>query len=103
MNNIENALDNLEREIMNSELVKEYFRLRALIGENEELKALKIKVNAAQVALSLSMADEQEHALKKAEYENLLAVYDNHPLVTNFTSIQSEVHNFLKNIADLLD
>ncbi|HOF53229.1 MAG TPA: YlbF family regulator [Bacilli bacterium] len=103
MNNIENALDNLEREIMNSELIKEYFRLRALIGENEELKALKIKVNAAQVALSLSMADEQEHALKKAEYENLLAVYDNHPLVANFTSIQSEVHNFLKNIADLLD
>jgi cell fate (sporulation/competence/biofilm development) regulator YmcA (YheA/YmcA/DUF963 family) len=49
------------------------------------------------------MADEQEHAIKKAEYENLLTVYDNHPLVANFTSIQSEVHNFLKNIADLLD
>ncbi|MDD3938585.1 MAG: YlbF family regulator [Bacilli bacterium] len=103
MSKLDDALQNLEQEIMESELVKEYFHLRHLVEENQELKQLKSEVNAAQSALSLSMGNKKLHAIKKDEYEKILAIYDNHPLVANFAIIQLELQDFLKNIADLLE
>ena len=103
MNKLSDALNSLQQEIMNDEIVKEYFRVRDLIIHDEQIKQLKNKVNNAQVALSLSMGDEEEHAKKKSEYERVLSKYEAHPMVANFTNLQIELYDFLKNIADLLE
>lgn len=103
MNRLDDALQQLEREVANSELVKEYFCLRTLIKESEEVKLLKSRVNEAQAALSLSMGNKEQHAIKKDDYEKMLAIYENHPLIANYASIQLELYDFLKNIADLLE
>ncbi|MFA5421706.1 MAG: YlbF family regulator [Bacilli bacterium] len=103
MSKLDEALENLKQEIGNDSLIQEYFRLRNLITSSEEIRSLKKQIDEAQVSLSLSMGNEEAHAAKKAEYEQLVALYDVHPLISNFSNIQIEVHEFLKNIADLLE
>jgi cell fate (sporulation/competence/biofilm development) regulator YmcA (YheA/YmcA/DUF963 family) len=102
MNEVETALADLQEELQNSELVKEYFRLRKIIEENEEIRLLKQKINKAQVKLSLTMSDQSAHAKNKQEYEELVHDYESHPLINNFSLLQSEVRELLQNIADLL-
>lgn len=103
MTNVEKSLLSLKEEINNSDLVKEYFRLRDLVEKNNEITLLKKKINDAQVKLSLSMADEEKHSENRKEYERLVAEYDSHPLIANFSSLQIELRVFLQNIADLLE
>ena len=103
MSNFETALANLKQEIYDDELIKEYFRVRDLVLKNEELKELKQQINDLQIKLSLNMVNPELHACYKRDYEQLLNKYNLHPLISNFTFLQSEVHDFLQNIADLLE
>jgi len=103
MDNIEEKLGLLKREIMDRPCVKEYLQLRAQIEQNEELSSLRDEIRSAQRQLSLSMGDAAKHAANKGKYIQLQAKYDNHPLIVNFASVKEDVDELLKSTAKLLE
>ncbi|MFA7378549.1 MAG: YlbF family regulator [Erysipelotrichia bacterium] len=103
MTDLQKSLLTLKEEINNNDLVKEYFRIRNLVEKNEEINSLKKKINDAQVKLSLSMGEQENHSANKKVYEQLVIKYESHPLIANFLSLQIELRVFLQNIADLLE
>lgn len=103
MIDVEAALAELKEEMFANPLVKEYFRIRQMVAENVELKALKTQINEAQVKLSLSMNNQVKHEDYKTNYEQLVGKYESHPLIENFTQLQTEVRHFLQDIVDLLE
>jgi len=99
---LEEKVQDLVDEIHRQTIVVEYFRLRNLIEQSPEIKALRKQLSDAQVALSLSFVDPKQHEAKKTFYETLLNEFNNHPLIANYESLKSELRDLLKNIAELL-
>lgn len=69
---------------------QEFYNLKNLIEKNEELKELRkeIAVLAKQGLLK--------------ERDNLLSVYNSHPLVNNYNICKEEIISILSEIKDLL-
>ena len=81
----------LRKDIDSLPEIQEYYRLRALMENDEELKRLRTEI--ARLA--------QEG--KTEERKNLLAIYNSHPLVNNYNFAMDEAKSILRAIKDIIN
>ena len=81
----------LRKDIDSLPEVQEYYRLKTLMENDEELKKLRLEI--------ARLAKEG----KTEERKNLLEVYNSHPLVNNFYIAEEEVKLILNSIKDILN
>lgn len=71
--------------------VQEYYRLKKLYENDEELK---------QMRLEIARLKQQG---KEEERNNLLAIYNSHPLVNNYELAKAEVESILLAIKNIIN
>lgn len=80
----------LKQEIDKLPEMQEYLRLKSLLEKDEELATMRSEIARLQ------------NEGKTKEKENLLAIYNSHPLVNNFYIAKEEVTNLLSSISQIL-
>lgn len=80
----------LKEEIDNLPEMKEYLKLKELMEKDEELKRLRKEIARL------------EKEGKKEEKNNLLNIYNNHPLVNNYYLAKEEVKQILSSIIQII-
>ena len=81
----------LKSEIDKLPLFQEYYRVKALVKNDESIKSLKAEITKAKLN-----KDNEKHKL-------LLDKYNSHPLVVNYASLQKEVYEYLKQVSDIVN
>ena len=81
----------LRKDIDSLPEIQEYYHLRTLMENDEELKRLRTEI--ARLA--------QEG--KTEERKNLLAIYNSHPLVNNYNLAMDEAKSILRAIKDIIN
>ena len=87
---LELSLKELKEELDNSEVVQEYLALKSVLEDNKELKKMRDEI--------ARLTDEN----KIEERDALLAIYNNHPIVSNYEQVRQELINLLNQIKDIL-
>ena len=90
MNKTDEALQKLSEELYKLPEVKEFLLLKEAVEKNAELKAMRLEI--------ARLTNEG----KKEEHDNLLSVYNSHPLVVNYLAMRDEVISLLSQIKDIL-
>ena len=90
MNDVDKILEELKSELDNLPEIQEYLSLKKALEENKELKQMRLEIARLQ------------NEGKKEEHDNLLNLYNSHPLVVNYTLAKEEVKNLLLQIKDIL-
>ena len=80
----------LKQEIDKLPEMQEYLRLKTLLEKDEELATMRGEIARLQ------------NEGKTKEKENLLAIYNSHPLVNNFYIAKEEATNLLSSISQIL-
>ncbi len=91
MNKIIEEAINLRQALMEDERVQEYFRLKKLFEESEDLINMRKK---------LALYKEEG---REVEYSNLKELYEHHPIVINFYNSKEEVKDLINDIIEVLD
>ena len=73
------------------EEVKEYLKLKTLLENDESLRKMRLDIARLK----------KENKIE--ERDNLLKIYNSHPLVNNFYIAKEEVKAILKNIQTMLE
>jgi cell fate (sporulation/competence/biofilm development) regulator YmcA (YheA/YmcA/DUF963 family) len=81
----------IREEVDNLPQVKEYYRLKKLYENDDELKRLRGEI--------ARLASEGKNKQRKA----LLEIYNSHPLVSNYNQAKEEVIILLNEIKNILD
>lgn len=81
---IRSSLEELEE-------VKEYLKLKTLLENDESLRKMRLDIARLK----------KENKIE--ERDNLLKIYNSHPLVNNFYIAKEEVKAILKNIQTMLE
>ena len=71
--------------------IQEYYRLKTLMENDEELRRLRTEI--------ARLASEG----KTKERKNLLVVYNSHPLVNNYNIAMEEAKSILRTIKDIIN
>ena len=103
MNEIDKLLKEVEDKINNEECVKEYFRLKKLIDEDEELKALDKDIRFHQKEMCKHENEDEIYFKEKKLYEEGVAKLEANPIYANFVEIRKDVHALLEEIAGVLN
>ena len=90
MNNTDEAIKELATELYALPEVKEFLRLKECLEKGKELKEMRQEI--------ARLTNEG----KKQERDNLLSVYNSHPLVVNYQATREEVISLLSQIKDIL-
>lgn len=80
----------LSNEILNTPEVKEYLRLKELFEKDKELAELRINI--------ASLTNEG----KLEERDNLLKIYNSHPLVANYETAKEAVRSLLETVKQII-
>ena len=80
----------LRKDIDSLPEVKEYYRLKELMENDEELAMLRKEIARLKVEG------------KEEERNNLLKIYNSHPLVNNYEAAQEEVKSILLAIKNII-
>lgn len=81
----------VREEIDQQEAVKEYYRLKELYENDEELKRLR-----EEIARLASLHKEEER-------KSLLKIYNSHPLVSNYNQAKEEVMTLLNEVKNEIE
>ena len=103
MNNVEELLKEVKEQLSNEECVKEYFRLKKIIEEDEELKELDKSIRFHQNEMCKHQNEDEIYFKEKALYEELLAKLEAHPIYANFNEVKKEVNALLIDIKNILE
>ena len=87
---LELSLENLKKELDNSPVIQEYLSLKEVLENDKELKSMRDEI--------ARLTNEN----KLEERDALLAIYNNHPIVSNYELARQEVINLLNQIKDIL-
>ncbi len=90
MNKTDEALKNLSEELYKLPEIKEFLQLKEALEKDESLKSMRQDI--------ARLASEG----KKLEHDNLIKVYNSHPLVSNYSIARDEVVTLLTQIKDIL-
>ena len=80
----------LKQEIDNLPEMKEYLRLKNLLENDKELASMRREIARLQ------------NEGKTKEKENLLAIYNSHPLVNNYYLAKEEIKSILTTISQII-
>ena len=81
----------LKEEIDNLPEMKEYLKLKKLIENDTELAKMRLDI--------ARLANEKKYE----ERDNLLQIYNSHPLVNNFYLAEEEIKNLLQSIKNIIE
>ncbi len=81
----------LRKDIDNLPEIKEYYRLKILYENDEELRKMR-----KEIARLSSLHKEEEK-------KNLLNIYNNHPLVNNYEAAKEEAQKILLTIKNIIE
>ena len=90
MNEVDEALKQLKNKLDSHPLIKEYLALKSILENDKELSEMRSEI--ARLA--------NENKIK--ERDSLLAIYNSHPVVNNYSETREEVVNLLKEIKNIL-
>lgn len=91
MDKILEKAKSLREDIDNLPEVKEYYRLKVLYENDKELERMRKEIARLKAEG------------KEEERKNLLAIYNSHPLVNNFTQAKEEVEHILLAVKEIID
>ena len=91
MDKIIEEAKSLRKDIDSLPEIQEYYRLRNLMENDKELSRLRIEI--------ARLANEG----KLEERKNLLAIYNSHPLVNNYSIAMEEAKSILRTIKDIIN
>lgn len=103
MSNLEKLLKEAKEELYNEECVKEYFRLKAILDNDEEIKNLDKEMKNHQKIMCENKDNDEIYLKEKFLYENCKKSLDENPLYQNFLSAQEEVNSLLLDVKGILD
>lgn len=86
-----NKAKELKIAIDNEEILKEYLRVKTLFENDQALKQLR-----KDIAIAKANND-------KERYDALMTMYDNNPLVCNYSEIEKEAIDLLKEIGKIIN
>ena len=81
----------LKQEIDKLPLFQEYLRIKDLLEKDESVNSLK-----KEIALAKQNGNNELH-------KELLNKYNSHPIVTNYSILQNEVYEYLKQVTDIIN
>ena len=100
-NDLKEKLDNFIDDFLNVPEVKQYLLIKKEIETSEEIKRLNKEVSLAQKEMALSLGTPAYEDNKK-KYEEAKAIYDNHPLIVNYSILEEEVSYLINEIKNKL-
>lgn len=90
MSDLLEEVKSLRSDIDNLPEVQEYYRLKETYENDEELQRMRM-----EIARLKSLGKEEER-------NNLLEIYNQHPLVVNYEVYKEEVENLLRQIKNII-
>lgn len=103
MNNIDEILKQVDEKLSNEPCVKEYFRLKEIISNDEKLMELDKLVREHQTKMCQNQDDDEIYFREKELYEKYLSELENNPIYQNFALVKKEVNELLIEIKKILD
>jgi len=103
MNNLENLVSEIKNEIQNEECVKEYYRLKTLIKENEYLTKLDSDIKHLQKQMCENRKNNELFSSLKKEYDEKVKEFETNPIIIDYKISEEEVKNYLYQIKDILE
>lgn len=94
MNKLYSKADDINKELKEMPLVKEYLHYKELLDNDDSLTQLKNKI------LFLQKCDPTDE--EKEEYFRLKKEYDNNPIVANYNSLKKEIKELKDEVRSLL-
>ena len=91
MDKILKEAKSLRKDIDSLPEIQEYYRLKTLMENDEELRRLRTEI--------ARLTKER----KSEEKKNLLAIYNSHPLVNNYNIAMEEAKSILRAIKDIIN
>ena len=90
MDKIKELTDKVSTDLHSLPEVQEFLRLKELMASDKELANMR-----SDIARLTSEKKEEEK-------NNLIAIYNSHPIVNNYNVVREEVMNILQTIKDIL-
>lgn len=102
MNDIDLLLIEVKDKLNSNEIVKEYFRLKQIIENDENIQKLDEDMRIHQRKMCEAKNDDEKYFTEKALYEKAKNELENNPIYVNFEQIKTEVNTLLIDIRDFL-
>lgn len=102
MDNIDELLSSLKKELFNEDCVKEYFYYKNLVEKDTSLKELDEQVRFHQKEMCKNKDNNEIYFKEKAIYEDLKSQLDNNPILINYQIAKDEVFSLLVDIKHIL-
>lgn len=102
MKSVEEALQDVKEELLKDPLVEEYFRLKSIIENDENLTKLDKEVRDHQKKMCESMSNEEIYLKEKALYEKKNEELLSNPIYQNYQNVKEEVISLLNQIKETL-
>ena len=102
MNNIDELLIEVNDKLSEEECVKEYFRLKKIIDNDDELKEIDKEVKLHQRKMCEHQNEDETYFKEKALYEAALNKLESNPIYVNFIEVKKEVNALLIDMRDFL-
>ena len=99
MDKIKIKAEELNRKLLELEVVQEYQKYEEIIKSNEELKFLENRIKELQKKIVRQKADQDEDVVTTIkEYKKIKNNFETHPIVVNYLYLQQEVDMLLQHI-----
>lgn len=98
----EEELQQFREMLFSSPLVKEYFRYKNLLANDEQIQSLVQEIHQHEKNMTMHMMEDEVYQKEKQLYLEKKQIYEQHPLVINYSALQEEVQVLLKEIRDIL-
>ena len=102
MNNFDELLSSLKKELFNEDCVKEYFYYKKIVDNDPSIKELDEQVRFHQKEMCKNKNNDEIYFKEKAIYEELKEKFDNNPVLINYQIARDEVFSLLVDIKKLL-
>lgn len=102
MSNIEVLLQDVKQELYSEPSIKEYFRLKEIIKNNDDLALLEREVLSLQKKMCENMNNDEIYKSTKEKYEEKLALLNSNPIYQNFLTVKEEVTSLLLEVSEVL-
>ena len=103
MNDINELLLEVNKNLNDEPCVKEYFRLKKVIEGDKELIELDKLVREHQTLMCKSQDNDEIYFKEKELYETYLNQLNSNPIYQNFEQVKKEVNALLKEMKDYLE
>lgn len=103
MNDVDVALKKAKEELYSLSIIKEYFSLKEMINNNEEIASFIDSMHHFEREMTLNINNDEAYLKAKTEYEKCRAFLDNHPLFIDYKNVNDEVYSLLMEVKEILE